>query len=75
MGEWEELRNRVEAKKHRLLARINELKADGRSESTERLDNLQAKLDELAKNVKNGWDNISDAVAEKLNEWLKDDKV
>jgi hypothetical protein len=34
---------------------------------------LQSKLDALADSVKDGWDNVTEAVAGKLNDWLKDD--
>lgn len=73
MGEKEELRDRVEARKKRLEARISELKADSRSEAREESKKLERQLDELAKDLKSGWDDLTDAVAGKLNAWLKRD--
>ena len=73
MSQIDELKNRVEAKKLRLQAKINELKADTRSSSREEVQKLQSKLDALGDSVKGGWDNVTEAVAGKLNNWLKDD--
>jgi ElaB/YqjD/DUF883 family membrane-anchored ribosome-binding protein len=73
MGQIDELKDRVEAKKLRLQANIKELQADTRSTSREEAQKLQSKLDALTDSVKDGWDNITDAVAGKLNSWLKDD--
>jgi predicted trehalose synthase len=73
MTQIDELKDRVEAKKLRLQAKISELKADTRSTSREEAQKLQSKLDALTDGVKGGWDNITDAVAGKLNDWLKDD--
>jgi len=73
MTQIDELKDRVEAKKLRLQAKISELKADTRGTSREEAQKLQSKLDALTDGVKDGWDNITDAVAGKLNDWLKDD--
>ncbi len=73
MSQSDELKNRIEAKKLSLRAKIKELQADGQSASREEAKKLEARLDSLADSVKDGWDNLSDAVAGKLNDWLKDD--
>ena len=73
MSQMDELKDRVEAKKLRLQARIKELQADARSTSREEAQNLQARLDALADSVRDGWDDMTEAVAKKLNDWLKDD--
>lgn len=73
MSQIDELKTRIEAKKLRLQAKIKELQADTESTSREEAKKLQAKLDSLSESAKGGWDNLSDAVAGKLNDWLKDD--
>ena len=70
MSNTSELKNRVEAKKHDLLARYNELKADSRKEAADARDKVKAKLDEIAEDIKDGYENMSDKVKTKLNEWL-----
>jgi hypothetical protein len=73
MSQKDELKNRVEAKKLRLQAKIKELQADASSTSRNEANKLQAKLDGLSESVKDGWDDLTDAISGKLNEWLKDD--
>lgn len=72
MGEKDELKDRVEAKRLRLQAKLRELKADSRSTSRDEVKKVQAKLDALSKSLKGGWSDVSDKVASKLNDWLKD---
>jgi hypothetical protein len=69
----EELKNRVEAKKHKLLAKYNELKADTRQEAGEARSRVKARLDQLEESVKTGWDNMSEAAKTKLNQLLNED--
>ena len=66
-----ELKDRIEAKKHELLARLSELKADSRAEAAEERDTIAKKLDQLGDSLRDGWDNVSDTVSAKLNDWLK----
>lgn len=66
----DELRDRVEARKHELLAKYNELKADSRREAAEACTRMKAKLDELEVHLKNGWTKVNDDVRSKLNKWL-----
>lgn len=66
----EELKDRIKAKQHELQARFEELKADSRSEARDERDRVKTKLDELQEAIKDGWDNISDRVTAKLNDWL-----
>ena len=73
MSQIDELKDRVEAKRLRLQAKIKELKADTRATSREEAQRLQAQLDALAESVKGGWGSVTEAVAGKLNDWLKDD--
>lgn len=73
MSQQAELKDRIDAKKKRLEAKISELKADARSTSREESKKLQSKLDALGDSLKDGWDDLSETVAGKLNAWLKDD--
>jgi len=66
----DELRDRVEARKHELLAKYNELKADSRRDAAEARDKVKAKLDELEGHLKTGWTKVSDDIRTKLNRWL-----
>ena len=67
----DELRDRIEARKHELLAKYNDLKADSRGEAAETRTRLKAKLDELELHLKAGWDKVSADVRTKLNRWLE----
>ena len=67
----DELRDRVEARKHELLAKYNELKADSRKEASDTRTRLKARLDELESHLKVGWAKVNDDVRTKLNHWLE----
>jgi hypothetical protein len=67
----DELRDRIEARKHDLLAKYNELKADTRKEASENRTRLKARLDELESHLKLGWAKVNDDVRTKLNHWLE----
>lgn len=69
----DELKDRVEARKHELLSKYNDLKADGRAEAAKNRDKIKAKLDELEVDLKDGWDKVSDSVRAKLSSWLDRD--
>lgn len=66
----DELRDRIEARKHELLAKYNELKADTRRDAADARTRVKSKLDELEVHLKSGWDKVSDDVRTKLNKWL-----
>ena len=70
LGKSDELRDRIEARKHELLAKLHELKADGRRDASDAHTRVKARLDELELHLKNGWDKVSDDVRTKLNTWL-----
>lgn len=74
LGKTDELKERVEARKHDLMARYHELKADTAHEAIETRTKLKKKLDELESNLKTGWENLDDAIRAKLNSWLEKDK-
>jgi hypothetical protein len=67
----DELKDRIEARKHELLAKYNELKADSRKEVGETRTKLKARLDELEAHLKVGWAKVNDDVRVKLNRWLE----
>jgi DNA anti-recombination protein RmuC len=69
----DELKDRVEARKHELLSKFNELKADTRAEAAKKRDTIKAKLDEIKDDLEEGWDRMSDKVRAKLNSWLDKD--
>jgi DNA-binding transcriptional MerR regulator len=67
-----ELKARLEAKKTELEARIAKLKADSIGGANETLGKLQDKLTSLEGDLQQGWDNMTEAAASKLNRWLSD---
>lgn len=69
----DELRYRVRAKRKRLEAELEELKADATAKGREMQASLRTKLSALEEHMRGGWDNITEATATKINEWLKDD--
>lgn len=66
----EELKDRINVRKHELLARLAELKADVRHEAVETRETISERLHELEEMLEDGWDNLSDAAAAKLDRWL-----
>lgn len=68
---WDELKHRVEAKKKELQAKLERAQADGIEKSSQAADEARQKLDGLDQTLKDGWDNVSDSVADRLNAWLK----
>ena len=71
MDNKEALKDRIEARKHDLMAKYNDLKADTRAEAAAARAKLKRKLDELELHLKGGWDKVSDAVRGKLDKWLE----
>jgi len=66
----EELKDRIEARRHDLMAKMAELKADSRKGAAAAGKKIQHQLDELEETLKDGWDNVTDAVRDTLNRWL-----
>ncbi len=73
LNKSDELKDRIDAKRHELSARLSELKADTRHEAAEARDKIKARLDEVEQYLKDGWERVSDAVKGKLNDWLDRD--
>ena len=71
MSHKDELKARVEAKRKELEKKLADLKVQAHETSNEEKAHLEAKLEELKTNLKDGWDNVSEQTAAKLNEWLK----
>jgi hypothetical protein len=69
----DELRDRVEARKHELMAKLHDLKADTRKEARAQRDHIQHSLEELEAHIKNGWEKIDNTVRAKLDKWLAGD--
>ena len=67
MSETGELRKRVEAKKKELEAELERFGNEQKDAADERQKKIRAKLDELEGNLKQGWDDVSESVAGKLN--------
>jgi hypothetical protein len=65
------LKDRVEARKHELLAKFNDLKADTKNDVSEARTKVKHKLDELELHLKEGWDKLSESTRAKLDQWLK----
>jgi len=67
-----ELRSRVEAKRRRLEARVEELKADATAAARKEREEAERELASLRSTLTEGWENVTERVAKKLNEWLRD---
>jgi hypothetical protein len=70
----DELRDRAEARKHELLAKYNDLKADTRHEAIEARERVKSRLDELETQLKAAWTEMSEAARTKLTSWLEKDE-
>ena len=71
MSEVGELKSRVEAKKKQLEADLAQAKADFHGDANDAEKGIKSKLEELSDYLSDGWDNLSESMAEKLNSWLK----
>jgi hypothetical protein len=67
----DEFKDRVEARKLAMKAMLVELRADTRHEAALAHDRMAASLAELETTIKDGWDNLTDTVKAKLDEWLE----
>jgi len=73
LSKQDELRDRIDARKHELLAKYEDLKADTAHEASEARARLKTKLDELERDLAAGWDKLTDAIRTKLTRWLDTD--
>lgn len=74
MNQFSELRDRVEARKKDLEAKLLEWKADTKGSFNEKIDQAENELKNLKEIVKDGWDRVTEPIAKKLNEWLSKNK-
>jgi hypothetical protein len=70
LSNTDQLKDRINVKKHQLLARLGELQADTRKEAAAARASVQRKLADLDDALGDGWDNLTEAAAKRLNEWL-----
>lgn len=70
MSERNELRLRIDAEKKELEAKLARLRADGTAAANDAAKKLESTLEELDEHLRSGWDNVTEAVAGKLNDWL-----
>lgn len=70
-SEKEELKHRVEAKRKRLEAKLEEVQADAQSEYREQEARIKDRLFELQEILSKGWDDVTEEVSGRLNDWLK----
>ena len=68
-----ELKHRVEAKKKEFQAEIERLKADSSQSARDVQGGLEDKLGQIQAVLKDGWDNLTEEAASKLNGLLSDD--
>jgi phage-related protein len=66
----EELKHRIEAKRKELEAKLQSLQADAHGDAAEKKKQIQQRLSELDQTLRQGWDDLSEDVARRLNEWL-----
>lgn len=67
----EELKHRVLARKKELEARLEQMKADAQHSRHESAEKIRGKLRELESVVGEGWNDMKEATAERLNRWLR----
>ncbi len=67
----QELRDRVEVRKHELLEKFDQLKADTRHDAIEARSRLKQRLDELELHLRGGWDRLTDTTRSRLDQWLQ----
>lgn len=71
LSQKEELKDRVRAKRKEIEARLAQESADAKAQGRESKKQLEQKLEELNDLLKDGWDDLTEGVAAKLNTWLK----
>lgn len=72
MLDGDELKDRIEARKHELLSKLHELKADAKHEANQSRERLQHRLEELELHLKAGWAKVHADVRTRLNHWLEE---
>ncbi len=65
-----ELKDRVEARRLELKAKLLKLKAETHHDAVAARDKIQHALGEVEETIKDGWDKVTDGAKAKLQEWL-----
>lgn len=71
MKQTAELKKRIEAKRKELEARIAEGQANANQSMQARAKQAESELEELKSHLKQGWENLTEDVAGRLNRWLQ----
>jgi predicted nuclease with TOPRIM domain len=71
----EELMHRLKAKQKEIEAHIERLKADTSDKARRAQSQLKEKLARLQTSLKDGWDNLTEETAARLNDLLEDDET
>jgi len=71
MTQTQELKHRAQAKRKELEARLHEMQADAHSAKSDAMETIKRKLDDLQDAAREGWDNLSEATAKRVNDALK----
>jgi hypothetical protein len=66
----DQLKDKVEVKQKKLQARLAELKAESRESVMKEREEIEHKLAELRATLSDGWNNLSESAAKKINDWL-----
>ncbi len=67
----EELKHRVLAKKHELQQKLEQFQADAQGKADQKVGQIESKLKEMDDILRSGWEQLTEAGANRLNEWLK----
>jgi hypothetical protein len=70
MSQVSELKARVEAKRKKLEADIARAKADAQGAANDRVERMEAKIADVRTMLKDGWEDLGESTARKLNDWL-----
>lgn len=74
MSETKELKARWNAKKSELKAEYEKLKNDSGDHAKSRRKEIDEQIDDVEKDIKDGWDNASEAVSKKINQLFDKNK-
>jgi hypothetical protein len=67
----DELKDRVEAKRHQMRERLVELTTDTRYEAVAARTRIRRGLAEVESYLYDGWNNVSTSVQAKLRDWVR----
>ena len=70
MSQKEEFKTRVEAKLQQVKADLVQAKADAQGARNDQVAKLEAKLEKANETLRDGWENVTEDVAARLNKLL-----